>query len=356
MAAWRLQQQGHLVTGLFMKNWEEDDDQDYCAAAEDHAIAQTVCEQLGIDLKTVNFATEYWDRVFACFLADSAAGYTPNPDVLCNREIKFKTFLEHALTLGADTIATGHYARVLRSGDRYQLLKGDDSNKDQSYFLHSLDQAALTKSMFPLGHLTKPTVRKLAQDIGLPNHSRKDSTGICFVGERPFKAFLSHYLPPSPGEIKTLDGESKGQHDGLMYYTIGQRHGLAIGGPGGAWYVVQKDLKQNILYVVQGHSHPALFGTFLQARKVNWVAGHAPTLPLTCHAKIRYRQTEQQCVVEKLDDDSIGVRFAEPQRAITPGQSVVFYDNRVCLGGGVIAAENKHHDMGTFPRLVATSG
>jgi len=358
VAAWLLQEQGHQVTGLFMKNWEEDDDQDYCAAAEDHAIARTVCEQLDIPLKTVNFATEYWDQVFTRFLSDSATGRTPNPDVLCNREIKFKVFLEHALTLGADCIATGHYARVLHSDGRYQLLKGQDKNKDQSYFLYSLGQAALAKSVFPLGEMIKPRVRALAQEIGLPNYDRKDSTGICFIGERPFKAFLGRYLPPCPGDIRTLDGESKGQHDGLMYYTIGQRHGLSIGGPGEPWYVAQKDLTQNILYVVQGRNHPALFDTSLQASDINWISGHAPKLALRCHAKIRYRQAEQMCVIEKLDDDSITVRFAEPQRAITPGQSVVFYDNEICFGGGVIAAVPRHHHRQEVAseRLMATSG
>lgn len=342
VAAWLLREQGHQVTGLFMKNWEEDDDQDYCAAAEDHAIARTVCQHLDIPLNTVNFATEYWDQVFARFLSDIAAGHTPNPDVLCNREIKFKAFLEHALTLGAECIATGHYARVLHTDGRYQLLKGQDKNKDQSYFLHTLGQAALAKSVFPLGEMTKPRVRALAQEAGLPNYDRKDSTGICFIGERPFKVFLGRYLPPRPGDIRTLGGECKGQHDGLMYYTIGQRHGLSIGGPGEPWYVVQKDLARNILYVVQGRDHPALFETSLQVCDANWISGHTPKLPLRCHAKIRYRQAEQTCVVEKLDDDSITVRFAKPQRAITPGQSVVFYDNETCLGGGVIAAIPRH--------------
>lgn len=338
VAAWLLLQQGHRVTAVFMKNWEEDDDEDYCAAEEDYKVAEQVCEQLTIPLTGVNFAAEYWDHVFSRFLSDIASGRTPNPDVLCNREIKFKAFLDFALSRGADLIATGHYARIARVDGRCRLLKGRDPNKDQSYFLYGLSQRELGKVCFPLGDLSKPAVRELAKQAGLPNHARKDSTGICFIGERPFKAFLRRYLPPRPGEIRTLSGEVKGTHEGLMYYTIGQRHGLGIGGPGGVWYVAHKHNEQNILYVVQGDNHPSLFSTALEAHDLHWVAGSFPELPLKCRAKIRYRQTEQPCVVEPRPAGAVRVTFACPQRAVTPGQSVVFYHNDVCLGGGVIAA------------------
>ena len=337
VAAWLLQRHGHQVTAVFMKNWEEDDDENYCAAAEDFEAAQSVCERLNVPLRSLNLATEYWDRVFTEFLAEAEAGHTPNPDVLCNREIKFKAFLDFALSLGADRVATGHYARIDIANGRYRLLKGLDANKDQSYFLYALDQHALAKSCFPLGQLTKPQVRALAYEAGLPNHARKDSTGICFIGERPFKAFLRRYLPPRPGEIRTLTGEAKGTHDGLMYYTIGQRTGLGIGGSGGPWYAVGKDMRTNVLYVVEGHNHPALFGTELWAGELYWVAGVAPPLPCECTAKIRYRAAEERCRLEVNTDDRVRVSFEQPQRAITPGQSVVFYDGEICLGGGIIA-------------------
>jgi len=336
MAALLLKQQGHTVTGLFMKNWEEDDSAGQCAAEEDLKVVRAVCEQLDIPLQTVNFATEYWDRVFHYFLEEHKAGRTPNPDVLCNREIKFSAFLEHALGLGAEHIATGHYARVHDAGGHYQLLKGVDRNKDQSYFLYTLGQAQLACTLFPIGHLAKPAVRALARAAGLPNHDRKDSTGICFIGERDFRDFLKRYLPAQPGEIRTLDGEPKGRHEGVMYYTLGQRQGLGIGGAGEPWYVVDKDIAHNILYVGQGDHHPALYSAGLSASQLHWVAGAAPALPHPCAAKVRYRQTEQGCTIAALGADGAHIEFAEPQRAVTPGQSIVFYDGEVCLGGGVI--------------------
>lgn len=335
VAALLLLEQGYEVAGLFMKNWEEDDDSGYCAAEEDYRSARAVCDTLEIPLHAVNFAAEYWDRVFAHFLAEYRAGRTPNPDVLCNREIKFKAFLAHARVLGADWIATGHYARIEAGGTGTRLLKSADRDKDQSYFLHALDQQALSASLFPVGALTKPEVRARARAAGLPNHGRKDSTGICFIGERRFKEFLQRYLPAQPGEIRTLLGERKGRHDGLMYYTVGQRHGLGIGGPGEAWYVADKDVVHNILYVVQGDDE-ALYAPGLIAHDATWIAGRAPDLPLRCTAKTRYRQTDQTCTVEQATDGLI-VRFDLPQRAITPGQSVVFYAGEVCLGGAVIA-------------------
>ncbi len=336
VAAWLLRQQGYRVTALFMKNWEEDDHAGYCAAAEDHKIVSAVCEQLEIPLMAINFSAEYWERVFRQFLAEISAGRTPNPDVLCNKEIKFKAFLDYALEQGADFIATGHYARVGYAGGRYQLLKGHDVNKDQSYFLYTLGEHELRKVRFPVGGLTKPQVRTLAREAGLPNHAKKDSTGICFIGERPFKEFVRRYLPPRPGDIRTPAGEIKGKHEGLMYYTIGQRHGVGIGGPGKPWYVIDKDMERNILYVVQGHHHPALFSARLEAGELHWVAGASPALPLACRAKIRYRQAEEACFIERGSAGRIEVAFARPQRAVTPGQSVVFYRDDVCLGGGII--------------------
>lgn len=338
VAAWLLKKQGHRLTAVFMKNWEEDDDQDHCGAAEDYESARSACEQLGIPLRTVNFATEYWDQVFSDFLAEISAGHTPNPDVLCNREIKFKAFFDFAFSLGAEMVATGHYAGIDHPHDHYRLLKAKDRNKDQSYFLYTLDQRALARACFPLAQLNKSQVRALARDAGLPNHARKGSTGICFIGERPFKAFLSRYLRPQPGEIRTLKGELKGTHDGLMYYTIGQRQGLGIGGPGGPWYVAGKSLPENVLYVVAGHDHPALYSTHLQVRDLHWIGGAPPPLPLHCHAKIRYRAPDEACRIDPGPREGLTVTFARPQRAVTPGQSVVFYDDDVCLGGGIITA------------------
>jgi len=336
VAALLLQRAGHGVTGLFMKNWEEDDTATRCTAEEDLKVVRAVCAQLDIALHTVNFSAEYWDRVFRYFLDEHKAGRTPNPDVLCNKEIKFNAFLDHALTLGAERIATGHYARVRETDGRFELLKGADAGKDQSYFLYTLGQAELAKTLFPIGHLPKTEVRALARAAGLPNFDRKDSTGICFIGERDFREFLKRYLPAKPGEMRTLAGDYRGRHEGVMYYTIGQRQGLGIGGAGEPWYVVDKDVERNILYVEQGEQHPALFCSGLVASQLHWVAGAAPALPHACAAKVRYRQVEQPCAIEASEAGAVRVRFDTPQRAVTPGQSVVFYDGEVCLGGGVI--------------------
>lgn len=334
-----LQQQGYEVAGLFMKNWEEDDTTTYCSAAQDMADAQAVCDILGIPLFKVNFAAEYWDEVFALFLQEYAAGRTPNPDVLCNKFIKFAAFLQHAQELGAEKIAMGHYARCIPTADSYQLLKGLDPQKDQSYFLHQLNQFQLQHSVFPLGEFNKTQIRQWASELGLPNSAKKDSTGICFIGERKFKNFLQTYLPAQPGHIVSLTGEILGQHQGLMYYTIGQRQGLGIGGVANKaeepWYVLKKDLRHNELIVVQGE-HPALYQHRLIAKQVHWIKGSPPTFPLQCHAKIRYRQADQICTVQIIDAEHLQLEFVEPQRAITPGQSVVFYQEDICLGGGII--------------------
>jgi len=336
VAAAMLLEQGYDVEGLFMKNWEEDDDKEYCAAAEDLNDAEQVCGAFGVHLSTVNFSHEYWERVFEHSLAEHRAGRTPNPDILCNKEIKFKEFLEHGEKLGAQFIATGHYARIDKSDDCFRLLKGKDIGKDQSYFLYTLQQDALSRTLFPLGELEKSEVRERARELGLANHDKKDSTGICFIGERKFKTFLSQYLPPEPGEIRDLDEEVIGQHDGLMFYTIGQRQGLGIGGEGDAWYVARKDLEHDVLYVVQGHDHPALFSQFVFVHDLHWVSGNSPATEFKCRAKSRYRQPDQACAVEVLNNKQVFVSFDDPQRAITPGQSMVFYDGDFCLGGGVI--------------------
>jgi len=340
VAAYLLQQQGHHVQGLFMKNWEEDDDDRYCSAAVDLEDAQNVAKQLNIKLLTRNFSAEYWDRVFQYFLEEFQYGRTPNPDVICNKEIKFKTFLEHALQLGAQYIATGHYARSAAYGGYVHLLKGKDDNKDQSYFLYALNQQQLSKALFPLGELTKTQVRALAEQQGFANSAKKDSTGICFIGERNFKDFLKQYLPAKPGDMRTPDGEFIGHHDGLMYYTLGQRQGLGIGGRqdsnGQPWFVVGKDLDSNTLIVAQGHDHPLLFSRRLTAKNLNWICHPPGPLPYACHAKTRYRQTDQPCRIMKMDKDMCEVEFEQPQRAVTPGQSVVFYQGEECLGGGII--------------------
>jgi len=331
-----LRRQGYKVTGLFMKNWEEDDEDGYCAAEKDLQEAKQVCEKLAIPLKTVNFASEYWEHVFQHFLSEYRANRTPNPDVLCNKEIKFKVFLEYALSLGADKIATGHYAGVREQDGIYYLTKAADIEKDQTYFLHTLGQKELRYTLFPLTTLTKNEIRDIAKSAGLPNFDRKDSTGICFIGERRFKFFLARYLSTEPGDILTLDGEYKGRHDGLAFYTIGQRQGLGVGGPGGPWYVVDKDISQNVLRVVEGENHPALFSDGLIAQDISWVAESQPGLPMRCTARTRHRQPEQACMVETSDNAGLRVIFDEPQRAITPGQSVVFYQDELCLGGGII--------------------
>jgi len=339
VAALRLLEQGWEVEGLFMKNWEEDDDEAYCSAAEDLADASAVADRLGIRLHTINFATEYWDRVFAYFLDEYRAGRTPNPDILCNREIKFKAFLEHALDLGADKMATGHYAGSSCTYDGCQLLRAADENKDQTYFLYMLGQHALSHSIFPLHELDKSRVRTIATKAGFPNHKKKDSTGICFIGERRFRDFLSRYLPASPGDIRTTDGQVIGRHQGLMYYTLGQRQGLGIGGvqdaPDEPWYVVAKDLDHNLLTVAQGHDHPLLFRDRLTAQQTHWIRGRPPPPELHCMARCRHRQALQPCTAN-IKDNRLVVEFEQPQRALTPGQSVVLYDDRVCLGGGVI--------------------
>ncbi len=339
VAAQRLIEQGYQVEGLFMKNWEQDDDEDYCAAAEDLKDAQQVCEKLNIKCHSVNFSDQYWDRVFKLFLEEYRAGRTPNPDILCNKEIKFKAFLDYAQQLGANYIATGHYVQRGEADGQFLLLKGHDDNKDQSYFLYTLNQKQLAHSLFPIGDIEKPMVRQIAEKSGFITHDKKDSTGICFIGERKFKDFLERFIPAQPGDIKTLDGQIVGRHHGLMYYTLGQRKGLGIGGVKNAseepWFSVKKDLDNNILLVAQGDDS-ALFHTHLIASQCCWVNGKLPTLPFNCHAKVRYRQADQQCTIEKLENDEITVSFSDAQRAITPGQSVVFYHGNICLGGGVI--------------------
>lgn len=340
VAAYLLKRQGYDVCGVFMQNWRETNPEFPCTATEDAHDALGVCDRLGIELDAIDFSSEYWQRVFAYFLDEYRRGRTPNPDVLCNKEIKFNAFLDHALAQGADCIATGHYARIQEMGGCYRLLKARDPGKDQSYFLHTLDQAQLARSLFPVGGLHKSEVRRIAREQGFANAAKKDSTGICFIGERDFNKFLSHYLPAQPGEIRTADGRHLGSHDGLMYYTLGQRKGIGIGGRKGMdespWYVVDKDMVNNVLVVAQGHDHPLLYHRGLQAGSVHWVAGEPPAMPLRCRAKTRYRQTERDCVVSRDGSDACLVHFDEAQRAVTPGQSVVFYQGEVCLGGGVI--------------------
>ena len=346
VSAFILQQQGYQVEGLFMKNWEEDDDTDYCTAAADLADAQAVCDKLGIKLHKINFAAEYWDNVFEHFLNEYKAGRTPNPDILCNKEIKFKAFLEYAAEdLGANYIATGHYVRRRGADDNAQLLRGLDANKDQSYFLYTLSKKQVGQSLFPVGDIEKPIVRAIAEDLGLITAKKKDSTGICFIGERKFKDFLARYLPAQPGNIRTVEGDIIGRHDGLMYHTLGQRKGLGIGGVKGAseeaWYVVEKDLVNNELIVAQGHDHSALLSTGLIAQQLHWVDRQPIREPLRCTVKTRYRQTDVPCTIEPIDDESIKVIFDEPQIAVTPGQSAVFYLDEVCLGGGIIEQQLK---------------
>lgn len=340
-----LQEQGHQVTGLFMKNWEEDDGTEFCTAMQDLADAQQVCDKLGIELKTVNFAAEYWDEVFEVFLSEFKAGRTPNPDILCNKHVKFKAFLNYATEdLGAEYIATGHYARVAEKNGEFHLLKGLDPNKEQSYFLYTLGQKALSKTLFPIGHLHKPEIRAMADKAGFANSRKKDSTGICFIGERKFTEFLRRYLPTQPGEMRTPEGQYIGKHHGLMYYTYGQRQGLGIGGvkdaPDEPWYVLEKDLENNVLIVGQGHDHPLMLHNILEACQLDWCSDKPLTQPLRCAAKTRYRQADQACFLEPLGDDRCRAVFDEPQRAITPGQSVVFYDGDICLGGGIIESRS----------------
>lgn len=349
VSALLLMQQGYQVEGLFMKNWEEDDGTEYCTAMDDLADAQAVCDKLGIVLHKANFAAEYWDNVFEHFLAEYKAGRTPNPDILCNREIKFKAFLEYALELGADFIATGHYVRRGDKEGHTRLLKGLDNNKDQSYFLHQVGEAELAKTLFPVGELEKPEVRRLAEEHDLITHNKKDSTGICFIGERRFKDFLQQYLPAQPGKIETETGDVIGEHAGLMYYTMGQRQGLHIGGlkdyPEEPWFVAGKDLERNVLIAVQGKEHDLLFTDWLVAEDIFWINDQPPALPFTCKAKVRYRQADQVCTLTKNSAGKYLVQFAEPQRAVTPGQSLVLYTDDVCLGGGVIESTGKEETL-----------
>ncbi len=340
VSAWLLRQQGFEVVGIFMKNWEADDDDQYCSSNEDFVDAAAVADVIGIELEHVNFAAEYRERVFAEFLREYQAGRTPNPDVLCNAEIKFKAFLDHALRLGASRIATGHYARVREIDGRHQLLKGLDATKDQSYFLHRLTQAQLARTLFPVGELPKTEVRAIAARVGLPNAKKKDSTGICFIGERPFREFLNRWLHQQPGAIEDERGRVIGEHVGLSFYTRGQRQGLGIGGlkAGGGehvpWYVARKDLQRNVLVAVQGHDHPWLMSSALQADDCSWVAG-APPAAGALAAKTRYRQADAACRFGPVEG-GFRLEFTDPQWAVTPGQSAVLYDGEVCLGGGVI--------------------
>ncbi|PLY39884.1 tRNA 2-thiouridine(34) synthase MnmA [Janthinobacterium sp. ROICE36] len=349
VAAWMLKEQGYEVIGLFMKNWEDDDDSAYCSTRQDWIDAASVADVIGVDIEAVNFAAEYKDRVFADFLREYQAGRTPNPDVLCNAEIKFKAFLDHAMTLGADLIATGHYARVRQApsdAGRYELLKAVDASKDQSYFLHRLNQAQLSKTLFPLGEIPKTQVRKIAEQLALPNAQKKDSTGICFIGERPFREFLNRYLSYQPGPMKTADGKTVGEHVGLSFYTLGQRKGIGIGGvksyqnadgSSDAWYVARKDIANNTLWVVQGHDHPWLLSPALTADQASWVAGVAPQAG-ALSAKTRYRQADVACQLLPDGNEHFSLAFDQAQWAVTPGQSAVLYDGDVCLGGGIIAS------------------
>lgn len=340
VSALLLKEQGYQVEGLFMKNWDEDDGTEYCTAKQDLADAQAVCDRLGLKLHTANFAAEYWDNVFEHFLHEYQAGRTPNPDILCNKEIKFKAFLDYARMLGADLIATGHYVRRGDDNDHTYLLRGLDNNKDQSYFLHAVGESEIAQTLFPVGELDKPEVRQIAEQHDLITHDKKDSTGICFIGERRFKDFLQQYLPAQPGKIETPDGVEIGTHQGLMYHTIGQRQGLGIGGladfSDAPWYVAGKDLDRNVLIAVQGDDHPLLFSRMLTTSEVDWIDGKGPALPCQCTAKTRYRQPDQACRIEADDNGGYQVWFDQPQRAVTPGQSVVFYLQDQCLGGGVI--------------------
>lgn len=339
VAALLLQRDQRKIAGLFMQNWEEDERLGECHADQDRKDALAVCARLGMPFYARNFATEYWDQVFEHFVAEYRVGRTPNPDVLCNREIKFKTFLDHARDLGAERIATGHYARNACVDGRWQLLRGRDTNKDQSYFLYALGQEQLAATLFPVGELPKPEVRQLALDAGLPTYAKKDSTGICFIGERDLRDFLGRYIPAQAGEIRTPDGQNIGEHQGAWYYTVGQRGGLGIGGRrdsnGEAWYVVGKDVPNNVLYAVQGNANDWLLSRRLIASTQTWIDGAPPAREFRCVAKTRYRQPDQTCLV-RINGESCEVEFDEPQRAVTPGQSVVFYDGDICLGGGVI--------------------
>jgi len=357
VAAWLLKQEGYEVTGLFMKNWEDEDDDEYCSTRQDLIDAASVADMIGIDIEAVNFSAEYKDRVFAEFLREYGAGRTPNPDVLCNAEIKFKAFLEHAMRLGADVIATGHYARLrgrkdFENSGKFELLKALDSSKDQSYFLHRLTQAQLSRTLFPLGDIAKAKVREIAASIGLPNAKKKDSTGICFIGERPFREFLNRYLATQPGPMRTPDGQIVGEHIGLAFYTLGQRKGIGLGGirkmqsadgTSDPWFVARKDVEANTLFVAQGHDHPWLLSSALRADDASWIAGEPPE-PGRTAAKTRYRQADAACTLDQPERDRFALAFETPQWAVTPGQSAVLYRGDVCLGGGVIAHADESVD------------
>jgi len=340
VTAYLLKEQGYDVIGIFMKNWDDTDEFGHCTAEEDFQDVRRVCDQIGIPYYTVNFEKEYMEKVFQYFLDEYKRGRTPNPDVMCNREIKFGELLAKVMDLGADYIATGHYARVAFRDGEYKLLRGADTNKDQTYFLNALGQSQLSKTMFPIGHLTKPQVREIAERAGLATAKKKDSTGICFIGERNFREFLQNYLPARPGDIETVDGDVIGRHDGLMYYTLGQRQGLGIGGgfgkTGQPWFVVDKDLERNVLIVAEGSDHPRLYSTRLIATDVNWVSDRKPAQPFACTAKFRYRQPDQGVTVHLREGNTVEVVFDQPQKAVTPGQAVVFYQGEECLGGGTI--------------------
>lgn len=353
VSALLLKQQGYNVIGMFMKNWEETDPNGTCLASYEYEDVIRVCEQVGIPYYAVNFVKEYKENVFNHFLEEFKQGHTPNPDILCNREIKFKVMLEKALDLGADYLATGHYCQ----NQSQQLLKGSDPGKDQSYFLYTINATILSKVLFPIGHLLKAEVRKIAHEHHLATSAKKDSTGICFIGERNFKQFLSQYIVYTPGLFKTLDGQMIGKHDGVAYYTIGQRKGMGIGGQGEPWFVVGKDIAQNIVYVERGTQHPALFCDELIASEVTWVSPQGmPKLPFSCTAKVRYRQVDQACTIESSENGFLKVSFAVPQRAVTPRQSIVFYHDQICLGGAIIhaAGPSYYHQNKKLPSVLAT--
>jgi tRNA-specific 2-thiouridylase len=366
VSAYLLKQQGCEVVAIFMKNWEDDDDDEYCSSRQDFLDAASVADVIGIEIEHVNFAADYKDRVFAEFLREYRAGRTPNPDVLCNAEIKFKAFLDHAMRLGAEKIATGHYARVRERGGRFELLKGIDDSKDQSYFLHRLTQRQLAKTLFPIGGLRKTEVRRLAAEIGLPNAKKKDSTGICFIGERPFREFLNRYIATEPGPIRDALGRTIGTHQGLSFYTLGQRQGLGIGGikdkgarRGGGehapWFVARKDIAKSTLWVVQGHDHPWLLSSALEADDASWIAGEPPAAGAYA-AKTRYRQADAACELSNVSDGAFRLGFTEAQWAVTPGQSAVLYDGEVCLGGGVIASASQSSNLVTEADAAALPG
>lgn len=340
VSALLLKEQGYDVAAMFMQNWQAERDDPFCTAEQDLTDARAICDELKIELTTVNFSQQYWDQVFQHCLDQYAQGLTPNPDIWCNREIKFNVFLQHALSRGAQFLATGHYTRVRENAGKFELLRGLDANKDQSYFLSALKQEQLAHAIFPIGELEKTQVRKIAEENHFINFAKKDSTGICFIGERKFKDFLSQFILAKPGNIETPEGKIIGKHDGIMFYTIGQRKGLNIGGRSdseeNAWYVADKDVKRNVLVVVQGSEHPLLFRDQLICADSSWISGIEPKLPFKCSAKIRYRQTDQVCVIEALAENRYRVIFEEAQRAVTPGQNIVFYDGEICLGGGII--------------------